>query len=79
MSNNDLITFLKKKIEEIAFAKVGELDELLDSGILDSVNVVELSVEIENGLKIKIPFEDINRENFKSVSAISDYIEKIRS
>jgi len=79
MSNNDLITFLKKKIEEIAFAKVSESDELLDSGILDSVNVVELSVEIENALKIKIPFEDINRENFNSVNSISDYIAKLQS
>lgn len=79
MSNNDLIAFLKKKIEEIAFAKVSESDELLDSGILDSVNVVELSVEIENALKIKIPFEDINRENFNSVNSISDYIAKLQS
>jgi acyl carrier protein len=79
MSNNDLIAFLKKKIEEIAFAKVSESDELLDSGILDSVNVVELSVEIENALKIKIPFEDINRENFNSVNTISDYIAKLQS
>ncbi|MBK9190466.1 MAG: hypothetical protein IPM77_02620 [Crocinitomicaceae bacterium] len=79
MSNNDLTAFLKNKIEEIAFAKVGDTDELIDSGILDSVNVVELSVEIENGLNIKIPLEDINKNNFSSIITISDYIAKIKS
>lgn len=79
MSNNELTSFLRGKIEEIAFAKVDDNDELLNSGILDSVNVVELSVEIENGLKIKIPFEEINKDNFNSINAICAYITKLRS
>lgn len=70
--------YLTKKIEEIAFAKVGLNDPLLSSGILDSVNVVELSVEIERELNIQIPFEEINATNFHSVQSICDYVETLK-
>jgi len=74
MSTEDLHTFLISKIEEIAFTKVGLTDPLLSSGVLDSVNVVELSVEIERYLGIQIPFEEINAANFHSIQSISDYV-----
>ena len=70
--------YLIKQIEEIAFAKVGKDDPLLSSGVLDSVNVVELSVEIERHLGIQIPFEEINATNFQSVQTICDYVAKLQ-
>jgi len=70
--------YLIKQIEEIAFTKVSKDDALLSSGILDSVNVVELSVEIERHLGIQIPFEEINATNFHSVQSICDYIASLQ-
>lgn len=66
--------YLIEKIQELAFTKVGHHDPLLSSGVLDSVNVVELSVEIERHLGIQIPFEAINAEHFHSVQSICDYL-----
>ena len=75
----NVIDYLIKKIEEIAFSKVGVTDPLLSSGVLDSVNVVELSVEIEREFKIQIPFEEINATNFHSVQTICDYIATLKN
>lgn len=68
-------TFLKETISEIAFSDV-ENDELLwESGILDSITIIELSVEIENEYDIKIPIQEIVIENFGSVNKLKNYIE----
>lgn len=68
--------FLKETISEIAFAEV-ENDELLwESGILDSITIIELAVEIENYFKINIPIEEVIIENFGSVNHLIGYIEK---
>lgn len=70
----ELTDFLIDKIEEISFTKVDSSQELISSGILDSVNVVEFAVEIERHFKINIPLEDINAENFESVEILSNYL-----
>lgn len=75
----NVIEYLIKKIEEIAFTKVGVNDPLLSSGVLDSVNVVELSVEIEREFNIQIPFEEINAINFHSVQTICDYVATLKN
>lgn len=67
--------FLKETISEIAFSEV-ENDELLwESGILDSITIIELSVEIENEFNIKIPIQDVVIDNFGSVEKLVKYIE----
>ena len=67
---------LIKKIENIAFTKVTVDEPLWSSGILDSINIIELAVELENELKIQIPFDEIVVENFQTVSCLANYIRK---
>ncbi len=68
--------FLINKIDEIAFSTV-EVDEpLWSSGILDSITIVELAVEIENEYNISIPFDEIIEDNFQTVSNLLVYIDK---
>ncbi|MEN8928280.1 MAG: phosphopantetheine-binding protein [Flavobacteriales bacterium] len=72
-------SFLKETISEIAFSDV-ENDELLwESGILDSITIIELSVEIENEFDIKIPIQDVVIDNFGSVNKLVKYIESKRN
>lgn len=66
--------YLIKKIETISFTKVTADEPLLASGILDSINIIELAVELENELKVQIPFDEITRENFETVSVLAKFL-----
>lgn len=68
--------YLIKKIEAISFSKVTNDEPLWNSGILDSINVIELAVELENELNIQIPFDEIILDNFQSVTSLANYIKK---
>jgi acyl carrier protein len=72
---DDVVATTKKIVSNICFVEVGEKDELLASKILDSINVIDLSVEIEGAFNIKIPFVDINPQHFGSVEKLSNYVQ----
>lgn len=54
-------------------------DDLLGSGIVDSVAMMRLVGFIEQEYEVQIPFEDITIENFTSVRAIAEYVEQRRA
>lgn len=68
--------FLKSKIEEIAFSEVERSDKLWNTGILDSITIVELAVEIEEEYGIKIAFDEIIEDNFMTLDQLIVFIEK---
>jgi acyl carrier protein len=49
-------------------------DDLLGSGLLDSMGVMRLVGFVEETFNIKIPPEDIVIENFMDVKAITNYV-----
>ena len=49
-------------------------DELLISGVLDSMAVIQLAMELEHEFEFQIPAMDITIENFESITAMSDYV-----
>ena len=51
-------------------------DDLLGSGLIDSMGVMRLVAFVEETFKIKIPPEDIIIENFMDVKAITNYVER---
>lgn len=77
--NQHLSDFIVAKIQEIAFVMVAPSDALIASGVLDSVNIVELAVEIERHTSTKIPFEEITAERFNTVETICTYIESLKA
>lgn len=50
-------------------------DDLLGSGLLDSMGVMRLVSFVEETFNIKIPPEDIVIEHFMDVRAITNYVE----
>lgn len=66
--------FVIKKIEELCFTKV-KVDDVLWPHVLDSITIVELSVELENNYGITISIDEIIEENFKTVNKIIRFIE----
>ncbi len=49
-------------------------DDLLMSGLLDSLGVMRLVYFIETDLGRKVPYTDITIENFNSIAAIAAYL-----
>ena len=71
-------TILQKEITSLLFQLNVEVpsahDDLIESGLLDSLKIVELLVELENRFVLKIPFEELEIESFRSVESIARLI-----
>jgi acyl carrier protein len=74
LNRESLTSEIKRIVYNISFAHLEEQDELLSSKVLDSINVIDLSVELENTFNVKIPFVDINAQHFGSIEKITRYI-----
>ena len=69
-----LIAILKDIHEDVDF----EIEEnLVDDGILDSLDIVTLITEINSEFGVSIPAEEIIPENFNSAEALWDLIERL--
>lgn len=55
---------------------ISEDEELLLSGLLDSLGIMQLVAFIEDELALGVPPEDVTIENFRSVRKIHDYLER---
>jgi acyl carrier protein len=58
---------------------VGEDDNLLGSGVLDSVGMMSLVLFIENEFRLQVPPEDVTIEHFLSISTIEAYLSRRRT
>lgn len=62
--------FSEKLHIEVAAAET----DLMESGLLDSLSLVELLFHLEQELGIKIALETLELENFRSIQRIADFI-----
>jgi len=51
-------------------------ENLISSGIIDSMGILKLTVFMENNFGIKINNEEIVPENFQTLNALKEFIEK---
>ncbi len=54
-------------------------ENLLMDGMIDSIGMLRLVTFVEEEFNLKIPYEDLTIENFRSVNVISGYLEKRRN
>ncbi len=73
---NRLIDFIKTTILEGKNIELSSSDDLLTTGILDSMAVMRLIGYIEEELSVKVPPEDLIIENFMTVDSIDLYLKK---
>lgn len=59
--------------------RIGEDDELLLSGIVDSLGVFRVVSFIETELGVRVPAEDVTLEHFQTVAAMVRYVESRRT
>jgi acyl carrier protein len=53
--------------------------DLIESGVIDSLALVELLFAIEREFEVSLPLDDLDIDNFRSVTRISDVIEAARA
>lgn len=70
-----VIEILKKVRPEFYYTE--DLD-LVNEGVLDSFDMLIFTVEIEKEFNVKIPGQEINSKNFKSVNTISKLINELQ-
>lgn len=64
-----------KFIEDFIGAQIEDHDEdLLESGLVDSLNAMSLLVELEKEFKVKFSFSEYSQEGFLTVTKISNAI-----
>lgn len=51
---------------------------IIESGVVDSAGIIELSAFVEEAFGITIQDEDISEDNFGSIKSMADYIKRKR-
>jgi acyl carrier protein len=74
-----LARYIASELLNQANLVIGVDDDLLGTGLLDSLSVMSLVYHIEEDVGISIPAEDVLIENFGSLSAIDRYVGRRRS
>lgn len=72
---------MKDKVIEILMDLVPDFEysddvKLLDDGILDSFDIVNLVLEINEEFGVEIGVEDVTEENFETVDSICELIKE---
>lgn len=71
----ELLAVLKRALPKVDW----NTDKMLvDDGVIDSIDVVSVISEITAEYDIEIPSEEMEPENFNSVEAIYDMIQRLK-
>jgi D-alanine--poly(phosphoribitol) ligase subunit 2 len=71
----DIIKILNEFRPDIDFTSN---ERLIEDGILDSLDIVNIVAELDSEFDIEIPVEDIAPENFNSAAAIKKLVDGLR-
>lgn len=55
---------------------VGDEDQLIENGIIDSLGIMSLLSFVEERFSMQIPGDDLMPENFASITAISNLVDR---
>ena len=61
-------------IKKVTGASVSTEESLVDNNLLDSISVVDLTLELEEAFGIKIQTFEVKWENYESVKKIAEFV-----
>ena len=71
---NALVEYIRDEFVRNRKAIIKDDEDLLSSGVIDSLGILKMVSFIEERFGIQIPGEDVVYENFCSVEAMSRYL-----
>jgi acyl carrier protein len=69
----DLLKFVRASVDETG--QVDETTDLLATGVIDSLLVADLTVQIEAAFGVTLSVRDISPENFRSVEQLARLVQ----
>jgi acyl carrier protein len=81
MNTNDIIhKFISTELlQGTGETTLGDDDQLIQSGIIDSLGIMTMLSFLEEEFTLQIPGEDLIPENFASISTIAALVERLRN
>ena len=80
MNYSEIEAKVRAEIEALAACEISDPDaEIFKSGLLDSLNILNIIIFIENEFSLKINPFDINLDTLGSINRICDFIETKRA
>jgi len=78
MANTDpIMEFIKNQlVREKTMKNIGRGDDLIESGIIDSLGILKLLEFLESKFSINIADEELIPENFESIESIESFISR---
>lgn len=71
-----VLKLLQEEYPEIDFTGS---DELVDDGVLDSLTLTGIIAALSMEFDIEIPYDEIIEENFNSVAAMAEMVERLQA
>jgi acyl carrier protein len=68
--------FVLQKFPLAKRRKVTDQDDLLESGIIDSLGVLELVTFIQQEFSVTVDDEDLTPENFQNIECMARFVER---
>ena len=78
MANTDpIMEFIKNQlVREKTMKNIGRGDDLIESGVIDSLGILKLLEFLESKFSIHIADEELIPENFHSIESIESFISR---
>jgi acyl carrier protein len=76
--NEDILHFLKTEGFLNEKISLKENDSLTETGVIDSIILLQLVDFLENKYKIEIPVDMLTPENFDTLAGISQTVKKLK-
>ena len=73
---DEVLKLLPEEYPEIDFTGT---DELVDDGVLDSLTLTGIIAALSMEFDIEIPYDEIIEENFNSVEAMAEMVERLQA
>ncbi len=78
-ATDQIRAFVLEKFPQAKKKNLRDSDKLLESGIVDSLGILDLVAFLESDFQVHISDEELLPENFQTVEAIAQFVERKRN
>ena len=78
-ASDQIRAFVLEKFPQAKKKNLRDTDKLLESGIVDSLGILDLVAFLESDFQVHITDDELLPENFQTVEAIAQFVERKRN